>query len=107
MQNRQGVIYERHLEAIQKSNPAGNRRAPGFHPSEEELAIWKDLWDTWQKLNGLKPKTEKQIRKWLANPYSDSSEYKLWGNSLAVPISYFILAGIAWADEMEAAENRT
>lgn len=29
-----------------------------------------------------KPKTEKQIRKWLADPYSDAAEYKLWGNGI-------------------------
>ena len=76
-------------------------------PSAEELTFWKDVWDTWQKLNGLKPKTEKQIRKWLADPYSDSAEYKLWGNSLCASIAYFILSGIVWADEMETAENPT
>ena len=65
------------------------------------------MWDTWQKLNGLKPKTEKQIRKWLADPYSDSAEYKLWGNSLCASIAYFILAGIVWADEKEANANPT
>ena len=76
-------------------------------PSDNEIAFWKDVWDTWQKLNGLKPKTEKQIRKWLADPYSDSAEYKLWGNSLCASIAYFILAGIVWADEKEAAANPT
>ncbi len=68
-------------------------------PSDEELAFWKAVWDTWQKLNGGKPKSEKQIRRWLADPYSDSAEYKLFGNSLAVPIAYFILSGIVWAVE--------
>jgi DNA (cytosine-5)-methyltransferase 1 len=30
-------------------------------------------------------------------PHSDSAEYRLWGNSLAVPCAYTVLAGIAEA----------
>lgn len=70
-------------------------------PSEEELSFWLDVWATWNKLNGKKPKTERQVRKWLANPYSDAAEYKLWGNGLCLANSYFVLAGIVWAEEKE------
>ena len=68
-------------------------------PSDEEMAFWKDVWDTWGKLNNpnAKPKTEKQIRKWLANPYTDMAEYRTWGNGCTLPIVYFVLSGIAWA----------
>ena len=68
-------------------------------PSDEELAFWAEVWETWRKLtnpNG-KPKTGKQIRKWLADPYTDAAEYKLWGNGVALPCVYFVLSGIAWA----------
>lgn len=27
-----------------------------------------------------KPKSRKQIIKWLQEPYSDAAEYKMWGN---------------------------
>lgn len=67
-------------------------------PSDEEIAFWTEVWETWQSVtnpNG-KPKTEKQIRKWLANPYTDSAEYKLWGNGCALPNVFFVLAGIAY-----------
>lgn len=70
-------------------------------PSGEELSFWLDVWATWNKLNGKKPKTERQVRKWLANPYSDAAEYKLWGNGLCLANSYFVLAGIVWAEEKE------
>ena len=68
-------------------------------PDDEELAFWSDVWETWRKLTnpGGKPKTEKQIRKWLADPYTDAAEYKLWGNGISLPIVYFVLSGIAWA----------
>ena len=70
-------------------------------PTEEELAFWAEVWETWRKLtnpNG-KPKTEKQLRKWLADPYTDAAEYKLWGNGVAVPCVYFVLSGIAWVSQ--------
>ena len=68
-------------------------------PSDEEIAFWTEVWETWRQLTNPKgkPKTEKQIRKWLADPYTDSAEYKLWGNGISLPIPYFILSGIAWA----------
>ena len=49
-------------------------------------------------MNGKKPKTENQIRKWLAAPYTDAAEYKLWGNGCALPIVFFVLSGIVWAN---------
>ena len=46
--------------------------------------------------HAAKPKTEKQIRRWLADPHTDSAEYKMWGNGLFVGHAYFVLAGIVW-----------
>jgi len=73
-------------------------------PSDEEVSFWLDVWETWQSIQGKKPKTEKQVRKWLADPYTDAAEYKLWGNGLCVENSFFVLAGIAWAAGKEADE---
>ena len=70
-------------------------------PADDELAFWMDVWDTWQKLNGKKPRSEKQIRKWLADPHSDAAEYKMWGNGVSLPIVFFVLSGIAWAAGIE------
>ena len=67
-------------------------------PSDEEIAFWIDVWETWRSVtnpNG-KPKTEKQIRKWLADPYTDSAEYKMWGNGICLNNAFFVLAGIAY-----------
>lgn len=35
-------------------------------------------------------KTDKQIIKWLKNPHTDSAEYKMWGNGIALPCAIFI-----------------
>lgn len=67
-------------------------------PTDEELTFWKDVFETHRKIVGgaVKPKSEKQILTWLKNPHSDSAEYKLWGNGVALPCVYFVLSGIVW-----------
>jgi DNA (cytosine-5)-methyltransferase 1 len=68
-------------------------------PDDEEVAFWLAVWNTWQSMTNPegKPKTEKQIRRWLADPYTDAAEYKLWGNGCALPCVFFVLSGIVWA----------
>ena len=67
-------------------------------PTDEEMTFWKDVFETHRKIVGgaVKPKSEKQILTWLKNPHSDSAEYKLWGNGVALPCVFFVLSGIAW-----------
>lgn len=73
-------------------------------PTEEEIAFWTDVWETHRKVMGTssKPKSRKQIIKWLKNPYSESAEYRLWGNGVALPCVFFVLAGIEWAAGLDA-----
>ena len=73
------------------------------NPTEEELTFWADVFETHRRIvtQAKKQKTEKQLRKWLADPYSDAAEYKLWGNGVALPCVYFVLAGIAWCAGLE------
>jgi DNA (cytosine-5)-methyltransferase 1 len=67
-------------------------------PSDEENAFWAEVWETHRRIvsPGTKQKTEKQIRKWLADPHSDAAEYKMWGNGVALPCVFFVLAGIVF-----------
>lgn len=73
------------------------------NPSEDEMVFWRDVFETYRKLmdTAKKPKTDNQIKKWLKNPHSDSAEYKLWGNGVALPCVYFVMAGIAWHNGAE------
>ena len=77
-------------------------------PTDADIAFWSEVWETWRQVTNPKgkPKTEKQIRKWLADPYTDSAEYKLWGNGVALPCTYFVLSGIAWAAQRDT-QKRT
>ena len=67
------------------------------NPTDEDVAFWRDVFETHRKTMGIskKPKSDKQIVKWLRNPHSDSAEYKLWGNGVALPCVCFVLSGIA------------
>ena len=63
-------------------------------PTSDEIVFWTEVWKTWNEINNKKPKTEKQIRKWLSNPYTDAEAYKLWGNGVALPVVFYVLSGI-------------
>ena len=67
-------------------------------PTGEDLAFWREVFETHRRIAGTstKPKTDKQIIKWLKNPHSDSAEYKMWGNGVALPNVYFVLSGIVY-----------
>ena len=71
------------------------------NPSEEEIDRWVAVFETYRQLTDAnkKPKTRKQIVKWLKDPYADAAEYKMWGNGVALPCVYFVLSGIVWATE--------
>lgn len=66
------------------------------NPTENEITFWTEVWETHRKIIGKsnKPKTRKQILKWLKNPHSDAAEYKMWGNGVALPCVCFVLTGI-------------
>ena len=72
------------------------------NPTQEEIEYWREVFETHRKAVGTstKPKSEKQIIKWLKNPHTDSAEYKMWGNGVALPNVLFVLSGIVWADSV-------
>ena len=72
-------------------------------PTQEDIEYWKEVFETHRKVMGTssKPKSESQIIKWLKDPHSDSAEYKMWGNGVALPNVFFVLSGIVWASGQE------
>ncbi|MDD2980931.1 MAG: DNA (cytosine-5-)-methyltransferase [Hespellia sp.] len=72
-------------------------------PTDEDIAFWSEVFETHRKIIGTstKPKTEKQIIKWLKNPHSDAAEYKMWGNGVALPCVYFVLSGIVYYSQFD------
>ena len=67
------------------------------NPSEDEMAFWRDVFETHRKVIGTakKSKTDAQIRKWLQNPHTDSAEYRMWGNGCSLPVVFYVLMGIS------------
>lgn len=46
---------------------------------------WRPILDEWAKINGKKPKSDAQIVKWLSSPVSESAQYQMYGNGIALP----------------------
>ena len=67
-------------------------------PTEEEIEFWTEVFETHRRVKGAssKPKSRNQIIKWLKDPHSDSAEYKMWGNGVALPNVCFVLSGIVY-----------
>ena len=65
-------------------------------PTEHDMKFWRGVSETHRNVvsGASKPKSDLQIRKWLANPHSDSAEYKMWGNGIALPCAVYVLSGI-------------
>ena len=72
------------------------------NPTDEDIAKWREVFETHAKAIGktTKTKSDAQIRKWLQNPQSDSAEYKMWGNGVALPNVFFVLAGIKYYSDL-------
>ncbi len=103
------TISEEPYYIVRRLTPTECARLQGFpdwwcddlgtaKPSDEELYYWYKVFETWRMATAPdnKPKTSKQIKKWLADPYSDSAEYKMWGNGVALPCVVFVLSGIVY-----------
>ena len=63
-------------------------------PSEEDMEFWVHVFRQYAEATGRRPRTERQIRKWLAHPASDGAEYRMWGNGVALPCVMHVLGGI-------------
>jgi len=74
------------------------------NPTEDEIAFWTEVWETHRRIVGTseKPKSHKQIIKWLHDPHSDAAEYKMWGNGVALPCVCFVLTGIVLSTQETA-----
>lgn len=65
--------------------------------TNEEFRFWLDVRNTHATVNGKKVKeyTRDQMLTWYNKLHSDSAEYKMWGNGLALPPTLYVMQGIA------------
>lgn len=71
--------------------------------SNDELLFWQGVRDAYAKANGKSVRQYKPdaIVKWYNSLHTDSAEYKMWGNGIALPCAEFVLGGIAAQLRME------
>ncbi len=111
------TVAEEPQYIIRRLTPTECARLQGFpdwwcddlgteNPTEEDIAYWSEVFENHRKIMGTstKPKTEKQIIKWLKDPYSDAAEYKMWGNGVALPNVVFVLSGIVYYTQNEGGD---
>lgn len=65
--------------------------------TDEEYEFWLDVRNTHATINGkiVKDYTKKQMLTWYNKLWTDSAEYKMWGNGIALPCALYVMQGIA------------
>ena len=65
--------------------------------TEEEYEFWLGVRNTHAAINGKKSKdyTKEQILAWYNKLHSNTSEYKMWGNGVALPPTLYCMQGIS------------
>ena len=106
---------------VRRITPTECARLQGFpddwgHPehkedfTEEEYRFWLNVSNTHAAING-KPKKDynkAQMLPWYNKLHTDSGEYKMYGNGIALPCALYVMQGIKEVlihDEMES-DNR-
>ena len=67
--------------------------------TDEEYAFWLDVRNTHAAINGKATKeyTKAQMLTWYNKLHTDSAEYKMWGNGIALPPALYCMQGIVEA----------
>jgi DNA (cytosine-5)-methyltransferase 1 len=65
--------------------------------TDEEYQFWLNVRNTHAEINGkaVKEYTKDQMLSWYNKLHTDSAEYKLWGNGIALPCALYVMQGIA------------
>jgi DNA (cytosine-5)-methyltransferase 1 len=101
---------------VRRLTPTECARLQGFpdewaHPdyktelTDEEYLFWLNVRNTHAAINGkaVKQYTREQMLRWYNGLHTDSAEYKLWGNGIALPCALYVMEGIA--EELEKEED--
>ena len=93
---------------VRRLTPTECARLQGFpdcwgHPdhkddfTDEEYAFWLNVRNTHAEINGktVKDYPKKSMLTWYNKLHTDSSEYKMWGNGIALPNALYVMQGIS------------
>ena len=103
--NSNGVIRVQYI--VRRLTPTECARLQGFPDdwgrpdhkedfTDEEYRFWLNVRNTHAAINGkaVKDYTEEQMLTWYNKLHTDSAEYKMWGNGIALPPAIYCLQGI-------------
>lgn len=93
---------------VRRLTPTECARLQGFpdkwgHPdkketlTDDEYRFWLEVRNTHAAIYGkaVKEYTKEQMLIWYNKLHSDSAEYKMWGNGIALPNALYVMQGIA------------
>lgn len=65
--------------------------------TDEEYKFWLEVRNTYARINNKTAKdyTKVQMLTWYNKLHTDSAEYKMWGNGIALPNALYVMQGIA------------
>ena len=103
--NFSGVVRVRYN--VRRLTPTECARLQGFpdnwgHPDrkedfyDEEYSFWLNVRNTYAAVNGkaVRQYTRQQMLAWYNKLHTDSAEYKMWGNGIALPCALYVMQGV-------------
>ena len=103
----ENIIIEQPQYIVRRLTPTECARLQGFldkwghFPEKEdftdtEYCFWLDVRNTHAKINGKAEKyyTKNQMLTWYNKLHTDSAEYKMWGNGIALPPAIYCMQGM-------------
>ena len=106
--DRHAVAYKREPKYIvRRLTPTECARLQGFPDTwgeierkseieDDEYSFWLGVRNTHAAINGkvVKEYTKEQMLVWYNKLHTDSTEYKMWGNGIALPTALYVMQGI-------------
>ena len=112
--NFSGAVRTRYI--ARRLTPTECARLQGFpdrwgHPdhkddfTDDEYQFWLGVRNTHAAINGKAERqyTKEQMLAWYNKLHTDSAEYRMWGNGIALPTALYVMQGIA--EELEEENN--
>lgn len=114
-----GVMAVKPRYVVRRLTPTECARLQGFADrwgdidtktelTDEEYRFWLDVRNTHAAINGRQTKeyTKAQMLTWYNKLLTDSAEYKMWGNGIALPCALYVMQGIEDALQCNNAQER-
>jgi DNA (cytosine-5)-methyltransferase 1 len=112
----ENLIVSRPFYIVRRLTPTECARLQGFADwwayiepkdklTEAEYRFWLEVRNTHARINGKKEQdyTERRMLTWYNKLYTESNEYKMWGNGIALPPALYCMQGIT--DALDAEED--